>query len=173
MLSLLTAVVKPLPARYPSLLGVSFEWPRYCDGWDSAKCWEIATLCKFLSIRSDFDGCMYGLRHFSDSHSFLKKPWRIQSNCPELKKLSLTCDGSHPHKPTAGASAVASGMYTVKLVKTLSKLLSVPLAKTIRTRLSQVVGPVGQPPSLLPLRRLPFPRSAPLSLLPPKQLPHP
>ena len=76
---------------------------------------------------------MYGLRHLSDPQSFLKKPWRIQSNCPELKKLSLTCDGSHSHKPTAGASAVASGMYTVKLVKTLSRLLSVPLAKTTRS----------------------------------------
>ena len=111
---------------------MSVEWPRYCDGWD-AKCPEIATLCKLLPIRSDFGGCMYGLRHLSDPQSFLKKPWRIQSNCPELKKLSLTCDGSHHHKPTAGASAVASGMYTVKLVKTLSKLLSVPLAKTTRT----------------------------------------
>ena len=102
---------------------------------------------------------MYGLRHLSDPQPFLKKPWRIQSNCPEPKKLSLTCDGSHFHKPTAGACAVASGMFTVKLVNTLSKLLSVPLAKIIRTLREREAHPILR--GRRPVRPAAFPAPAP------------
>jgi len=94
---------------------VSFEWPRFCDGW------KIPTLINFASKYGlkevNFDGCALGL--VSSKGNPIKKPWKIISTSPKIIKnfSALTCDGSHTHDACQGSDTLKSGFYNEYMSK--------------------------------------------------------
>ena len=115
------------------LFAVSFEWPRYSDGWSPQHNPDINALTKLLQHEVHFDGCAYGLRSLRFPQLFLKKPFRIQTSHPALVSMARLCDGTHKHDVTRGKSATASGLYTARLVSSLARLLSLPVCKPTRS----------------------------------------
>ena len=73
-------------------------------------------------MASDFDGCQYGLKSVRKGreHLFLRKPWTIASNIPEVfALLCKLCPGetvSHRHDTCNGKNAIASQYYTPFMV---------------------------------------------------------
>ena len=75
MVKLFLDTTARLRREFGSLLAVSFEWPRYCDGWDPGKSAVATRLKKELPRVIDFDGCAFGL--VSRRGDPMEKPWRI------------------------------------------------------------------------------------------------
>ena len=66
----------------------------------------------------DFHQCMYGLTppHLRDSNpdnKLIKKPTRLLTNVPTLKRLSVFCDGSHDHFECLGTVKVDNRRVSV------------------------------------------------------------
>ena len=80
---------------------IAFEWPRFCDGWNSYMLPLITKLIRLLPYRANIDGCMHHVK--SSDGSPILRPWRIQCTNPNLASLlTVHCD-SHFHVPCAGA----------------------------------------------------------------------
>ena len=83
---------------------------------------EIATIQTFcdtyLPIRSDFDGCMYGLRPiYHKGDVYIRKPWSIRTNHAGIAAaLSKKCDGSHVHVRCEGRETKGTEQYTDMIV---------------------------------------------------------
>ena len=97
-----------------------FEWPRSCTYWAKHK---VQKLLESIGMKaSDFDGCQYGLKSVRKGreHLFLRKPWTIVSNIPEI--FPLVCRlcpgeaGAHRHDTCNNENAIASQYYTPFMV---------------------------------------------------------
>ena len=80
---------------------VSFEWPRYCLGWNLELLKEIEE--EFSMKRAAFDGCTQGV--VSKSGQPILKPWLISTSSPSLfnRMNGSTCMKDHLHAPCAGS----------------------------------------------------------------------
>ena len=75
---------------------IALEWPR------SYAYWRVPSVRRFLRTYGlslyDFDGCALRLRSRKHGREdkFLRKPWRICADVPQLRRLCRKCD--HPHE---------------------------------------------------------------------------
>ena len=100
MVKLFLDATARLRREFGSLLAVSFEWPRYCEGWDPGKKAVATRLKKELPRVLDFDGCAFGLvSHKGDP---MKKPWRIVTD--HLRDRQLHGQVQRRQSPTCGVS---------------------------------------------------------------------
>ena len=87
---------------------VSFEWPRYCDGW------KIQVLLSWILERnlfsSTFPGCALGVTAKDGVPA--RKPWRIVTSCKRLAEnlSALRCTHAE-HAPLEGKYTRASAFY--------------------------------------------------------------
>ena len=113
-------------------------------GWFSVENPRGSLLWQYGPMRSlsevaasvDFDQCCYGLRlvgcETKKFGPFIKKPTRLLTNVPALKKMSMLCKGDHQHHSCMGSVRVngksvsvakAAGAYPPALCKRWSGLL--------------------------------------------------
>ena len=100
---------------------ISFEWPRYCDGWDIKILKEFEARLKMQRV--SFDGCAVGV--LSSKGGRIKKPWRITTTNLDLVKSlkSKMCTKTHKHDECAGAETVKTGFYPPLLCNIMLKTL--------------------------------------------------
>ena len=100
---------------------ISFEWPRYCDGWDIKTLKEFEARLKMQRV--SFDGCAVGV--LSSKGGRIKKPWRITTTNLDLVKSlkSKMCTKTHKHDECAGAETVKTGFYPPLLCNIMLKTL--------------------------------------------------
>ena len=96
---------------------IAIEWPRRCEYWH----WPMVR--RFLKTYGlapfIFDGCRYGLRSKirSTYGRLLKKPWRIDADCPQFARLCRRCNHHHSdHVPIKSADTRPTEDYTDSLV---------------------------------------------------------
>ena len=97
---------------------VSFEWPRFCDGWTDS---HVSSALQTLPLTEvKFDGCMLGVcSNFGDTKGFpIKKPWMVKTTSAVFhsKCSQMLCDKSHIHAPCAGRDTVQTGLYNEHFV---------------------------------------------------------
>ena len=119
----------------------SFEWPRYCTGWQLKELTSF--LSKFGFQKVDFDGCAFGLK--SKKGNFIKKPWTIATTSSRLINTLFTrkCDRSHTHQSCEGNEAKRSAFYTESLADAIIDGLcwAKPLKKAPKQPLRQSKDP--------------------------------
>ncbi len=95
---------------------ISFEWPRFCAGWDLPVLQQL--ISEFGFIQADIDGCSVGLRSVVTQNP-IKKPWRFYCSQEKLAKLlsSKRCPGNHVHTICSGRDTVLSGFYPMELAR--------------------------------------------------------
>ena len=93
---------------------ISFEWPRYCSGWNLPELKAI--ISRYKLVVADVDGCQVGVVAKSSNTPILR-PWRFVSNNSDLvgELGKLRCAKVHEHAPCAGADTVQTGFYTKML----------------------------------------------------------
>ena len=136
---------------------IAFEWPRFCDGWNSDMLPLIQELFRLLPYRADIDGCMHHVK--SSDGSPILKPWRIQCTNPNLARLlTLHCDKSHFHVPCAGKNTAKTGFIrgTWPVQSSISILHA---SGSIMSQLSVMKCLHVQPPSGVRLHQIPLPGS--------------
>eukprot|EP00971_Amphidinium_carterae_P147439 2921705-Amphidinium_carterae.1 len=98
---------------------ISVEWPRHCSYWDRGWYCRLKRQCGLSEVV--FDGCMVGCApgngRVGERHLRHKKPWRIDTNNPEIIRVfsGLRCDPScqdHEHTPIEGRHTKRSGEYS-------------------------------------------------------------
>ena len=100
---------------------VSFEWPRFCSGWDLTDLVELEV--EIGMWRVNFDGCSVGVR--AENGAFIKKPWTISTTSEGLREAlaPLVCNKLHSHTPCAGKETKKTGFYTHQLATIILKSL--------------------------------------------------
>jgi len=95
---------------------ISFEWPRYCAGWDLPELHDMIN--RFNLIPADIDGCMVGVVSKKDETP-IKKPWRFVCSDPQLAESlgQYICDKEHNHVPCQGGDTKQTGFYPRKLAE--------------------------------------------------------
>ena len=81
---------------------VSFEWPRYCQGWQEKVLKEFFNDHPFIKILTD--GCQFGMKSIMTGKPIFK-PWTIYTTSPVLaKRLDRRCPDrqAHGHETIAG-----------------------------------------------------------------------
>ena len=111
-------------ARFVLKIGgsVSFEWPRYSDGW---KLPEINQLLKICPFEAAVDGCASGVMSKVDREGIceagqpIKKPWRFVSSILQLAEAlkPYRCSGKHIHATCEWYNTKQTGFYPLKLAK--------------------------------------------------------
>ena len=99
---------------------ISFEWPRFCAGWDLPLLQQL--ISEFNLIQADVDGCSVGLRSVVTQNP-IKKPWRFYCTQEKLAKLlsDKRCPGNHAHTICSGRDTVLSGFYPMELARLMIK----------------------------------------------------
>jgi hypothetical protein len=118
----LLKLFKEFKSRGP--IPIVFEWPRCCQYWRFPK---VKAFLKRNNLSlARFDGCAFGLRSCieREKEKFLKKPWMIATNVPEVFKAldGRLCPGvslEHQHSVTCGKNALHSQYYTRELAETI------------------------------------------------------
>ena len=97
---------------------ISFEWPRYCVGWDVIEVKHM--IDRFKLKPANVDGCAVGVINKAGTHS-IKKPWCfVCSDVSLANKLDVfKCDKTHKHVPCAGNETLQTGFYPTKLADTI------------------------------------------------------
>ena len=120
---------------------VFIEWPRSCSYWGHK---AVLAFCnRHHFVKTDFDGCMYGLiaRYGKDKGKCIRKPWRIMcspnSSLPRF--LNLKCDFSHEHARCAGCNTKFTQSYTEGIVKCIQQSLSFDLRSSSRDQRGRAV----------------------------------
>ena len=101
---------------------IAFEWPQSCDYWNFPE--ATSCLAKWRLKNTVFHGCMYGLVSIRPKHLGvpIKKPWRIATNCDELREqLCRCCDRSHQHVLCEGADTRVSEEYTDSMAQSVHR----------------------------------------------------
>ena len=105
-------LVKELKGEFPRLFKASYEWPRFCEGYDAAHCPEIRFIEKVLPHRADPDGCAYGVVS-PKTRERIQKKWRVQATESSiLRHLHRRCDGGHTHAKEWDSTTNSTGVYT-------------------------------------------------------------
>ena len=88
---------------------VSFEWPRYCDGWREEGVRSMISELKLIPV--SVDGCAVGVVDEDGTPIF--KPWRIMVSDVHLAAAigGFKCSGDHLHRRCAGGQTVARTVY--------------------------------------------------------------
>ena len=88
---------------------VSFEWPRYCDGWRQEVVRSMISQLKLIPV--SIDGCAAGVADEDGTPIF--KPWRIMVSDVHLAASigGFKCSGDHLHRRCAGGKLVAQTAY--------------------------------------------------------------
>ena len=88
---------------------VSFEWPRYCDGWRQEAVRSMISQLKLIPI--SIDGCAAGVADEDGTPIF--KPWRIMVSDVHLAASisGFKCSGDHLHRRCEGGQRVAQTAY--------------------------------------------------------------
>ena len=94
-----------------------FEWPAYCQGWNSKQLPEILELQQLLPHSSMCDGCSFGLK--------VRKRWKLHTNMLLLAEhfSHFYCDKTHEHLQCRGKLAAASAFYTQQFVEEVLKVV--------------------------------------------------
>ena len=96
---------------------MAIEWPRTCLYWHWRKVKRF--LARNNMSKCYLDGCAFGLRsrHPNHRNKFLRKPWTIATNFPQIfgKHCGKRCPGGHEHVPTQGSDTKPTESYTVPL----------------------------------------------------------
>ena len=97
----------------------SFEWPRWCAGWDQPLVQQMVNELKMILI--DVDGCAVGLTN-ADGQPILK-PWRIAVTSELLANSlgGLRCDKTHEHASCAGRETARTAFYPVDLCRAIHR----------------------------------------------------
>ena len=88
---------------------VSFEWPRFCDGWKDDTVKKMVASLKLQPIA--VDGCSVGL---SDPEGVpIFKPWRVMVSSPHMASAleGLRCSRDHEHRQCKGGTLTSSTAY--------------------------------------------------------------
>ncbi len=95
---------------------ISFEWPRFCAGWDLPLIKII--IDEFKLHECDVDGCSVGVKSVVTGKPILK-PWKFYCSQPELaaKLGQLRCDKLHSHSKCQGRDTVLTGFHPTDLAK--------------------------------------------------------
>ena len=95
---------------------IAIEWPRACTYWHDRK--VKAAMRKWGLETHRFDGCRYNLRSqvAATRGKLLRKPWSIASNCEDMWRIALPCNGLHEHTRTQGQDTRLTEGYTDELV---------------------------------------------------------
>ena len=95
---------------------VSFEWPRYCAGWDLPVLQQF--ISEFKLMQADIDGCSVGLKSVVTQNP-TKNPWRFYCCQENLAKLlsAKRCTGNHVHTTCQGKDTYLSGFYPRELAQ--------------------------------------------------------
>ena len=97
--------------EFGSLLAVSFEWPRYCEGWGPGKSAVATRRQKELPRVIDFDGCAFGL--VSRKGGPMKKPWGIVTeHCGIGDSMRKLCSRRQTSRPGGGRRCAARATPT-------------------------------------------------------------
>ena len=87
---------------------VSFEWPRYCAGWDLPDL--VSLISEFNLIQANTDGCAVGVRSIVTGKP-IKKPWKFYCSQPQLAELldAKKCSRDHEHTICSGRDTKLTG----------------------------------------------------------------
>ena len=89
---------------------VAIEWPQNCAYWK----WPcVVELCERLGLQKVlFHGCAVGLKSPSKGLP-IRKPWRVQSNMPELLEelAKKRCTEDHDHVPCGGSDTKITELH--------------------------------------------------------------
>ena len=107
---------------------IIFEWPLRCTYWKRN---DVMSMISELGLQpTHVHGCSLGLKSSNkgNEHMFLKKPWAIYSNCPDIHNTlrKFTCPGvtvNHVHDQCRGKNAKESERYTALFAKSVHKAL--------------------------------------------------
>ncbi len=92
---------------------VTFEWPRWCDGWKQP---EVQLMIKVLKLTPvNIDGCAVGVS--AEDGSPIMKPWRILVSSEHVGKAleGHLCDRSHAHARCEGSRTAGTAIYPRRL----------------------------------------------------------
>ena len=92
---------------------VTFEWPRWCDGWKQP---EVQLMIKVLKLTPvNIDGCAVGVS--AEDSSPIMKPWRILVSSEHVGKAleGHLCDRSHAHARCEGSRTAGTAIYPRRL----------------------------------------------------------
>ena len=95
---------------------IAIEWPRAYLYWRDR---HVKAAVSRWGLQSfNFDGCMYGLKSQAapTRGKFLRKPWRIASDCERFWGIVECCDNRHEHVKTAGSDTKRTESYTDAMV---------------------------------------------------------
>ena len=105
---------------------VAWEWPRNSPLWQHDK---VKAFIKEFNLETVlFDGCAFGVCSQCGANRGMpiKKPWRIDTNCPELYRAfqGKMCPGVHKHPqhaPCQGGDTVKTGHYTPSMARNIHR----------------------------------------------------
>ena len=118
---------------------MAFEWPRGAAGWNDKKAADMLRDTG-MEHSCEFDGCAYSL--VSAAGVALQKPWRVCTTMRRLvQPLSQKCHHGREHGQCRGADAVASGLYTPQLVRTIGR----PVTGGVNRGVLNMVAPLPEP----------------------------
>ena len=88
---------------------VSFEWPRFCDGWRQEGVRSMISELKLIPV--SVDGCAAGVVDEEGTPIF--KPWGIMVSDVHLAAAigGFKCSGDHLHRRCEGGQGVAQTAY--------------------------------------------------------------
>ena len=100
---------------------IAIEWPRDCTYWKRN---DVISLINRLQLKeANFHGCYFGLTSVIDPSRFMKKPWKLLTNCEPLYRAfnGCLCPKTHEHAECRGKDAKASENYNEHIVKLIHK----------------------------------------------------
>jgi hypothetical protein len=100
---------------------IAIEWPRDCTYWKRRDVIELSERMQFRE--ANFHGCFFGVMSKIEPDKFLKKPWKLLTNCEPLFHAfdGCLCPKSHEHAECRGKDAKNSEQYNEQIVKLIHK----------------------------------------------------
>ena len=109
----------PVWKRYECFIAI--EWPRDCEYWKRRD--VIALSEQMQLLEAQFHGCYFGLMSIIEPDKFLKKPWKVRTNCKQLQHMldGCVCPKNHEHAECRGKDCKISENYNEQIVKVIHK----------------------------------------------------
>ena len=92
---------------------MSFEWPRWCEGWQQRPVQDMIKDLQLILV--PVDGCAAGVT--STRGGPIHKPWTFAVSSEMLAKelRGLKCDKKHRHDPCIGRETAKTAFYPAEL----------------------------------------------------------
>ena len=125
---------------------VSFEWPRYCEGWNQPLIKDMIRELRLQPV--PVDGCAVGLK--DKSNKPLYKPWTIAVSSPFLAEQlkDLRCDKTHEHGKTAGPETAKTAFYPRTLCEAIHRGLDAHEDQRRGGKVPALIAEAGNQPSV-------------------------